>query len=103
MKNANSIKERIIEKLKDISPRRNYSIGDKSEIYYDLRISGDDLLELLDWISIKFGANFSTMRVHDYAPSEVEIYPLITRLWGRRPYKSLKVQDVVDAVVRGSW
>jgi hypothetical protein len=103
IQSVNSMKKykELIEKLHDISVVKDISITPDTEVYYDLRIYGDDFDELYDWIESKYGADFDHMTGR-YIPGEVEIYPLILRLFGFRPYDSLTVGDLIKAIERAN-
>lgn len=91
---------RMIEET-TVSGRR---ISMDDEIYYDLRISGDDLYDLLTRAAEQFGTDFSNLDLQRYAPGEgaAILKPALASV-GLRPYESLKVRDIWDAVVRGMW
>jgi hypothetical protein len=86
---------------------RKSPITDDTEVYYDLRLYGDDLYAFLVWLGQKFGTDFH-INLPEYAPSE-RIFPF----WFRqrrerreregRPYKSLKVRDILAAIEAGRW
>jgi hypothetical protein len=90
----------ITEKVRDIAaPARSLVVGETTEIYIDLRISGDDLYILLRWIQDQFGVCV-LIRPWDHAPREVNFVFWTSWLKRRRGgYKSLTVGDLVDAVV----
>lgn len=94
--------DRFIARIKDSTVKPDVSLGD--EIYYDLKVYGDPLFDLIDDLSKMFGTDFSSMKASDYAPGEGGqlILPLLLAL-GRRPFKSLKVGDVWRAVQAGHW
>jgi hypothetical protein len=80
------------------------SISLEDEVYYHLRIYGDPLVDLLNEAAEKYSTDFSRLRVTDYGPAEGAeiIRPLLTML-GRRPYKSLTVGDLWNAIKAGRW
>jgi hypothetical protein len=96
-----AVRQAVIEKAKYFSVK-TISVTDDTEIYYDLRISGDDFDELICWMHQTYGTDFSEMK-RRYVPGEVEIYPLITRLFGAHPYASITIGDLVDAACEGKW
>ena len=82
--------------------QRNVTMDD--EVYDDLRIWGDDLYDIFSTLADRFGTDFSALCISDYAPGEgVSFVRPLLRLFGARPFKSLKVRDIVAAVEAGSW
>ena len=74
------------------------------ELYYDLKISGDDLHDMLVRISGEFGTDFSALDLRRYAPGEgFAIVKPALALAGAQPYDSLTVGDVWNAVQEGRW
>ncbi|KZY90515.1 MULTISPECIES: DUF1493 family protein [unclassified Erythrobacter] len=74
------------------------------QIYYDLKIYGDPLFDLLHELAEKFETDFSGLRLIEYAPGEgAELIRPIMLAFGRRPYKSLAVGDLWKAVINGRW
>jgi hypothetical protein len=100
--NDSSIKSDVVGKLRELSTRNNIDIKPTTEIFYDLKISGDDFDELIEWVSMKFGTDFSSM-TRGYVPGEAELFPLILRLFGKRPYKSITVQHLLSAIIQKHW
>ena len=72
-----------------------------TEIYKQLRISGDDLWELLLALRKRLGTNFEDMDLRRFAPGEAD--------WGwpwpfpQRRYASLTIGDLIEAAERGRW
>lgn len=95
--------------LRAAAPRyRTSPVTADTEIYYDLRLYGDDLFELIRWINQEFGFALD-LNVAAYAPTE-HPFPWLAdaflRMMGRgynRRYKSLKVRDVVAAIETRRW
>jgi len=90
----------LAAKLRELSAKKNVSIA--SEIYYDLRISGDDFDELIEWIYTRFGTDFSAM-VRQYVPGEAAILPFLLEALGKPPFPSITVRDLLAAIERGAW
>jgi len=95
--------ERVLKRIQTATVvQRPVNLDD--EVYYDLRIYGDDLYDLLSEISVEFGTDFSRLNINKYSPGEgTELWRPLLRLLGARPYKSLKVKDIVSAVEASSW
>ena len=76
-----------------------------TEIYYDLHLYGDDLYELVVWLETEFGVQLK-INLRDYGPGE-RVFPFLFRKSRerrereQRPYKSLKISDVLAAVDAG--
>lgn len=102
-------REKIVAQLTNMAaPKyRKSPITDDTEVYYDLRLYGDDLYALLVWIGREFGAQFR-VNLREYAPSE-GIFPFLfrerreRREREQRPYKSLKVRDILAGIEAGHW
>jgi hypothetical protein len=83
------------------------AITPETEIYRDLKMYGDDLFDLVSWAHREFGVHGS-FRLSDYAPLESPfkmLWDFLRKLIGKRErqYKSLTVQDVVDAIEAKRW
>jgi hypothetical protein len=76
----------------------------EQELYYELRISGDDLYDLLSQIAEEFGTDFSELDLRHYAPGEgaAMLKPALVAA-GLRPYESLTVRDLWTAIKSGRW
>jgi hypothetical protein len=80
-----------------------------TEIYRDLGLYGDDLVELIWWLNKEFGVetNFNLKR---YAPRERSFLAelrALQRILGIRPkyerYRSLKIRDIIAAITAKRW
>ena len=95
--------------LRAAAPKyRTSPVTADTEIYYDLRLYGDDLFELIRWINQEFGFVLE-LNVAAHAPTE-HPFPWLadafSTMVGRRHkhrYKSLKVRDVVAAIETRRW
>ena len=97
-------REKIFNLLKQRSAYASkMPITDDTEIYYDLRLSGTDLYEFLVWVGKEFNVEFK-INLPEYSPSE-GWDPFFFREWRlrHRPYKSLKVGDILIAIEAGHW
>jgi len=88
-------------------PRHGHLISDKSEIYCDLNIYGDDFYDLVCWMHKEFGVQ-TMSGFKEYAPSESPFHQL--RAIGRRlfglagsQYRSLRVADIASIITEGKW
>jgi hypothetical protein len=74
------------------------------EIYYDMKIYGDPLFDLLSTIASRFGTDFSELHLPEYAPGEgFSLFSSLAVALGRRPFRSLRVSDLIAAVELGRW
>lgn len=99
----NSARDKIIGYLKQRSLHaKENDITEDTEIYYDLRLFGDDLFEFIIWIRNEFGANMN-ININEYGPGE-SVIPFLFRQWtekrnrDQRRYRSLKIRDILAAV-----
>lgn len=91
--------DQIYSRLRATAERPPRDLSEATEIYFDLRISGDDLYELLAWIAGEFKVDFSGMKLGEFAPHEgAELWPPITK-----PYKSLTIGALFRAVDARKW
>jgi hypothetical protein len=96
--NSTRARERVVERLADTTVIQGAPIEDATEIYRDLRISGWDLWEFIDWVRAEFGTDFSAMNASKYSPGEGgELFA------DDRAYRSLTVGAVLDAIANGAW
>jgi hypothetical protein len=77
-----------------------------TEVYRDLGIYGDEIVDLVWWVEKEFGVK-SNLNPFRYAPHESPFFPVsraIRRLVGlERQYASLKVRDIVAAIEAKCW
>ncbi len=98
-----SVRDLIAEKIAYLTVRPSSDIHDDAEIYKDLKISGDDLLDLIEFCRKSFGTSFDKFVVSDYAPSEGGMtVPLLRTIFGRE-YRSFTFSNLIAAVQKGSW
>ena len=85
----------IIDLVRKYSPKRAVSPG--SEIYYDLNIYGEDLFELFERLSAKYGADYSSINCSQIAPGEgAQTIAAVARVFGVRQYDSFTVRDLIS-------
>jgi len=106
--NEDSVREKIVDELRRRSTRTDLlQITDDTEIYYDLRLFGDDFYEFICWLNNEFGGDFR-VNFGEYGPRE-GMPPIFFRQWRERRerlrhrYKSLRVGDILTAVELGHW
>jgi hypothetical protein len=76
-------------------------ISKDSEVSYDLWLAGDDLEELLDWITKTFEVDFSALNVRDFPLDEPP--PSLHDWRGRAKFKSMTVGDLMSAIETKCW
>ncbi|MFC7526845.1 DUF1493 family protein [Parapedobacter sp. GCM10030251] len=81
------------------------AISNRTRLYHDLNIYGDDADELLSRFSELYGVDLSKFRFNDYFPNEGDwILPSILRLITLKPsktYKELTVENLEKAIEAG--
>jgi hypothetical protein len=105
---------KVVERLARMaSPKtRSVPITLDTEVYRDLGIYGDEIVDLVVWLSEEFGiAGVTSPFV--YAPREfpyafpfLEWFCAVTRALGigaKPHYKSLKVRDLIAAIEAKRW
>jgi hypothetical protein len=102
-KNSDAFRK-VAERLKRVTaPQfRSTPITEDTEIYRDLRIYGDEIVDLVWWLEKEFGVktNIDPFR---YAPHESGIIGILTRRITKPRYESLKVRDILAAIEVGHW
>lgn len=104
---ASPVFERVTTRLREIAGPlpKDFDISEETEIYYDLGIYGDVLyFDLLSWAHKEFGVTFD-IDMREHGPGELVLIPpfLKHRLDKvKRPYRSLKVRDIVAVIEAGS-
>jgi hypothetical protein len=85
---------------------RAIPITEDTEVYGDLRIYGDDLVELVWWLEKQFGVQ-TNIDPFKYAPGESAFFGVwrgIGSVFSIKPkYESLKVRDVLAAIQAKRW
>ena len=100
----NEAQTAVLAELRELTAFPDQLRGEATEIYYDTRVSGDDLSDLISGLARQFETDFSAMNLHHFAPGEgAEIIRPMLMWFGRRPYRSLTVGKVAAAIQRGHW
>ncbi|MGA9901640.1 MAG: DUF1493 family protein [Terriglobales bacterium] len=87
------------------------AIGLEIELWYDLRLGGDDMLNLFLNLQKTFSVNLDGLHLPTYCPNEDDVLPEQSaecmrkrlRLNRKKRYESLRVSDLVAAAESGSW
>lgn len=100
---ASGIAEELLKLVNDYSPVRCQGAPEE-RLYHDLRISGDDALELLDKYSTLFNVDLGNFQFTEYFPYEGG--SLAANLMGLhttpgQPYKELTIGDLLAGILRG--
>jgi hypothetical protein len=99
---------KVVEKLSRMIPPelRSRPITEDTEIYRDLGIYGDEIVDLVWWLEKEFGLE-TNINPFKYAPREFPFFRAwraIGRTMGlETTYKSLKVRDILAAVEVKRW
>lgn len=108
-RSRDAILEHVVRALARIAEPSAGAITGTTELYYDLGLAGDDLLEAIEAVREPFGTDFSQLDVRRYAPNEVghnfglNLVRGVREWRGVRTYRSLTIGSLVDAVQAGSW
>lgn len=94
-----SISLYIVETIKLYTKKK---VSKSSEIYYDLDIYGDDLYEIFEKLIDVYEISFRQIDLSKIGPGEGGgfIGAVVCRL-GFRPYRSFRVEDLIDFVAQG--
>ena len=90
----------LTRKLRELSGHDGV-IEPTTEVSDDLRIEGDDLEDLLIWVQTEFDVNFSELKAGDLNLNEPPA--MIRSVFGKRRFKSLTVQSLLDAINSKRW
>ena len=86
---------------------RTRPITEDTEVYGDLNIYGDEIVDLVWWLEKEFGVS-TNIDPFIYAPRESGliswgVHSMRKFLGAAREYRSLKVRDVVAAIEAKRW
>jgi len=102
------IREKVITHIKGMSAfSREVVISELTEIYYDLQLFGNDLIQLALWLEKQFGVP-ANINPQEYGPPE-GFAPQLFRKWRVRRerehlrYKSLTIADIFAVIDAGQW
>ena len=87
------------------------AINGQSELWRDLHIGGDDMLELFLTLQEQFGVNLDGLDLKNICPNEDDVLLAQITEWVRKKvglspemrYTSMKVGDLIAAVESKSW
>ena len=98
-----SQRERLVTHLRKFVGKAK--IDDHTRVYHDLKIAGDDAIELIGDLRTDFQVDFDGMKFSDYFPGETDAFPehlgRLLRLKSKR--KPLTVGHLLLVVEKGRW
>lgn len=94
----------IVEKIVELTGFNNDQVTPDKELYYDLRISGWDMDQLVDFMILQYGLPKLHFDMHRLSPGE-GFSPLtaLREFLGQRPFFSFKVEHLELAAKSGCW
>ena len=99
---------KVVERLyKMTAPQyRAAPITEETEIYWDLGIYGDEIVELVWWLEKEFGVS-TNVNPFRYAPQEgnfVWVLRTVRKIMGfAAQYENLKVRDIIAVIGAKRW
>jgi hypothetical protein len=99
---------RVVERLSRMTAPKNrvFPITEDTEVYRDLGIYGDEIVDLVWWLEREFGVT-TNIDPFEYAPHEHPFFRAlkkIRKIMGIEPqYKSLRVRDIIAAIDAKRW
>lgn len=108
MSNNVEVFRKVVERLSKMTAPQNRErpITEDTELYSDLGIYGDEIVDFIWWLDKEFGVK-SDINPFRYAPREFPFFGMfraIGKIAGIKPqYESLKVRDIFAAIERKSW
>jgi hypothetical protein len=99
---------KVVERIyKMAAPQyRSNPITKETEIYHDLGIFGDEIVELVWWLEKEFGVK-TNVNPFRYAPREGALggmLRMIRKTMGfKTQYESLKVRDIIAVIEAKRW
>jgi len=104
-------RDQIIAMVADAAGVDVSAINGQSELWRDLHIGGDDMLELFLTLQEQFGVNLDGLDLKNICPNEDDVLLAQITEWVRKKvglspemrYTSMKVGDLIAAVESKSW
>ena len=83
---------------------RRLSVNRETEVYYDLGLTGAELYHFVEFLDKDGNVDFAKLNLAKYAPGEASgLFRDLLKQLGFRPYPSLTLGMLIDAVERGYW
>ncbi len=102
-----NIEQQVISFLSDISSIEKNKISLNSNIAEELKLEGDDAVEMLEEFGRKFEVDMTSISVDDFFVSEASFSP-IDFLWAliskrKKVIKPMYVSDLIAAAASKKW
>jgi acyl carrier protein len=106
-----SVAEQIVKLVAETAGVPVSTVSAETELWRDLRVGGDDMLELFLRIQSEFSVNLDGLDLKTYSPDEDDALLTQGSEWIRKKlhlhpdsrYASMKVADLIAAVESKSW
>jgi L-fucose isomerase-like protein len=108
MANGAEVFRRVVERLSGMTPPKNraFPITEDTEVYRDLEIYGDEIVDLVWWLEREFGVT-TNVDPFKYAPREYPFFQALKKIKKiigiERQYKSLRVRDIIAVIEAKCW
>jgi hypothetical protein len=98
------VRDVVIAMIREIAGHRG-QISEKTRLFHDLSISGDDADELLTRVQERFGTSLSGMNFDELFPNETEgiFYRWGRFLWFGRTKKEFSLGHLLRVIKEGCW
>ena len=99
----------VVTVLRRVAAPYDGSVTERTELYYDLGLAGDDLHDAIEAVREPYSTDFSQMDLRRHAPNEVghnfglNLIREFREWCGARTYRSLTVASLIAAVQGGAW
>ena len=100
---------KVVERLSRMTaPQyKTLPITENTQVYGDLKIYGDEIVDLVWWLEKEFGVKAINIDPFEFAPHENPFFPIvriIRKITGYEPqYKSLTVRNILNAIEIKRW
>jgi hypothetical protein len=108
MANGAEVFRRVVERLSGMTLPKNraFPITEDTEVYRDLEIYGDEIVDLVWWLEREFGVT-TNVDPFKYAPREYPFFQALKKIKKiigiERQYKSLRVRDIIAVIEAKCW
>jgi hypothetical protein len=98
------IRDVIMAMIRELAGHRD-QLTDRTRLFHDLSISGDDAGDLFSLVHKRFGTSFSGMNFEEFFPNETEgIFYRRGRFLGfGRPKRELSIGHLLAIIKQGHW
>jgi len=106
-----SIAEEVVQMIREAANVDAAELRPDTQLWRDLRIGGDDMLELFLKLQKRYGVNLDGLHLPTYSPNEDDVITEQIAKWTRKKlhiapsdrYKSLTVADLIAVAERKNW